>query len=161
MTAMAHDHADMLPRGTLMIAGSLVLFAIAATCIVRVAGIPASASPAALRAQAGIEQVSSRDLRFLDRVDGAVLIEDVRTGRTAFVIRAGEKTGFIRGVMRGLARERRSHGLGNEAPFNLTLWRDGELSLTDSATKRSIELTAFGATNRAAFAALLPKAAGQ
>ena len=40
-------------------------------------------------------------------------------------------------------------------PFTLTAWRDGELSLTDTATGRSIELTAFGSTNRAAFAALL------
>ena len=37
----AHDHADMLPRGTLMLAGALVLFALAATSIVRIAGIPA------------------------------------------------------------------------------------------------------------------------
>ena len=56
--------------------------------------------------------------------------------------------------MRGLARERRSHGFGNDAPFTLTAWRDGELSLTDTATGRSIELTAFGADQpRAAFAA--------
>ena len=57
--------------------------------------------------------------------------------------------------MRGLARERRMHGIGSEAPFTLTQWRDGELTLTDSATGRSIELNAFGTTNRAAFAALL------
>ena len=76
------------------------------------------------------------------------------------VIEPGQQTGFIRGVMRGLARDRRSRGIGNAPPFNLTLWRDGELSLTDSATRRSIELTAFGSTNRAAFAALLPHATG-
>ena len=32
----AHDHADMLPRGTLVIAGALVLFALAATGMVRI-----------------------------------------------------------------------------------------------------------------------------
>ena len=151
----ASHQVDMLPRGTLRIAGALVLFALAATSLVRITGTPAAASPVALRAEAGIAAVASRDLRFLDRADGAVVIQDVRTGQPASVIHAGEKTGFIRGVMRGLARDRRARGIGDAPPFNLTLWRDGELSLTDSATGRSIELTAFGSTNRAAFAALL------
>ena len=154
--SVAHDHANMLPRGTLVIAGGLVLFALTATSAVRLAGIPAAASPVALRTAERVAPVATRDLRFLDRADGAVVIEDVRTGRPAAIIRAGEKTGFIRGVMRGLARDRRARGIGDAPPFNLTLWRDGELSLTDSATGRSIELTAFGAANRAAFAALLP-----
>ncbi|MES2754594.1 MAG: photosynthetic complex assembly protein PuhC [Pseudomonadota bacterium] len=153
-------HADMLPRGTLVIAGALVLFALTATTFVRLAGVPAAASPVALRAETKVAPVASRDLRFRDRADGAVVIEDVRTGGTASVIAAGEQTGFIRGVMRGLARDRRARGIGDAPPFNLTLWRDGELSLTDSATGRSIELTAFGTTNRAAFAALLPAQAG-
>jgi putative photosynthetic complex assembly protein len=156
-----HHHGDMMPRGTLVIAGALVLFALAATGIVRIAGLPAAADPAAFRTQARIAPVASRDLRFSDRADGAVVITDVRTGDTASVIVAGQQTGFIRGVMRGLARDRRARGIGAAAPFNLTLWRDGELSLTDSATGRSIELTAFGTTNRAAFAALLPKEAGK
>lgn len=157
----AHSHADMLPQGTLMIAGGLVLFALAATAIVRIGDVPPAASPVALRAQEHVVAVASRDLRFVDRADGAVVIEDVGKngigGGIASVIEPGQQTGFIRGVMRGLARERRMHGIGDRPPFNLTLWRDGELSLTDSATGRSIELTAFGSSNRAAFAALLPK----
>ena len=151
----AHSHADMLPRGTVMIAGALVIFALAATSIVRITGTPAAASPVAMRTEGKIAAISSRRLRFLDRADGAVVIQDVGTGQTASIIHAGEKTGFIRGVMRGLARDRRSRGIGDAPPFELTLWRDGELSLTDSATGRSIELTAFGTANRAAFAALL------
>lgn len=150
------SRADTLPRGTLVLAGGLVLFALVATSAVRIAGIPASASPVAMRAQGHVASVASRSLRFLDRADGAVVIEDVRTREIASVIQPGEKTGFIRGVMRGLARDRRARGIGDAPPFELTLWRDGELSLTDSATGRSIEMTAFGSTNRAAFAALLP-----
>lgn len=150
-----HSHADMLPRGTLIIAGGLVLFALAATSIVRIAGLPAAASPAAMRAQENVAAVASRNLRFVDRFDGAVVIQDVDKGDIASVIAPGQQTGFIRGVMRGLARERRMHGIGDRPPFNLTEWRDGELTLTDSATGRSIELTAFGSSNRAAFAALL------
>ena len=155
--APGRSGADMLPRGTLALAGGLVLFALVATSAVRLFGVPPSASPVAMRAQAHIAPVASRNLRFLDRADGAVVIQDVQTGRPAAVIEPGQKTGFIRGVMRGLARERRSRGIGDAPPFTLTLWRDGELSLTDSATGRSIEMTAFGSANRAAFAALLAK----
>ena len=107
-----------------------------------------------LREQAHIAPIKSRALRFVDRADGAVVIVDARGG-TAAVIAPGQKTGFVRGVMRGLARERHAHGIGEGPPFTLTLWQDGELSLVDTATGRAIELTAFGTTNRATFAALL------
>lgn len=150
-----HDHANNLPRGTVLGAGLMVLFSLAAVSAVRVAHIPPAASPEAMRAQAHIGAVKSRNLRFIDRADGAVLIEDADRGRVASIIPPGQQTGFIRGVMRGLARERRSHGIGDGPPFRLTMWQDGELSLTDSATGRSIEITAFGSTNRESFALLL------
>ena len=154
-----HHHGDMLPRGTLVTAGALVLFALAATSIVRIAHIAPAASPVAMREQAHIAPIKSRDLRFIDRADGAVVIQDAGKagdgGSIVSVIVPGQQTGFIRGVMRGLARERRSRGIGDGPAFNLTLWRDGELSLTDKATGRAIELTAFGSLNRASFLALL------
>lgn len=144
-----------LPNGSVAMAGALVGFALLATIGMRVAHIPPSASPAAVRAGEGTVPVASRDLRFADRADGAVVITDVKTGRIAHVVVPGQQTGFIRGVMRGMARERKMRGLGDAAPFALTAWRDGQLSLTDGTTGRQIELTAFGATNRAAFAELL------
>ncbi len=145
---------DMIPRSTLIAAGALVAFALAATSIVRIADIAPAASPVLLREQAHVAPVKTRMLRFFDRADGAVVIVDTHGG-TAAVIAPGQQTGFVRGVMRGLARERHARGIGNGPPFALTLWRDGELSLVDTATGRAIELTAFGTTNRATFAALL------
>lgn len=152
---MTHSHTDTLPKGALTIAASLVLFSLAATTIVRVGHIAPSASPVLLRAEEKVAPVQSRALRFLDRADGAVVIQDAATGKTAKVIEPGGQTGFIRGVMRGLARDRRMRGIGDRPPFTLTAWRDGELSLVDTATGRTIELTAFGGTNRQAFAELL------
>lgn len=156
----AHTHEDLLPRGALVAAGSLVLFAFAVTAGVRIAHIPPAASPAAVRESNRVELATARNLRFIDRSDGAVVIEDADKGDTASVIEPGQQTGFIRGVMRGLARERKMRGMGDRPPFTLALWRDGELSLTDTATGRSVELTAFGSANRAAFMVLLPKRAG-
>jgi len=152
-----HSHHVDVPRGALIMAGALVVLAITATSIMRIAQIPPSASPALLRAAEHAQVVKTRNLRFSDRADGAVVIEDVGTGNTALMLERGSNSGFIRGVMRGLARERRMHGVGAEAPFALTLWDDRQLSLTDTVTGRSIELNAFGSTNRATFVDLLTR----
>ncbi len=152
-----HNHNIDVPRGALMMAGALVLASIAATSVVQIAGIPHSASPELVRAAEGATPVATRNLRFTDRKDGAVIIEDVGTGKNALTIEPGTNSGFIRGVMRGLARERRMNGVGQEPPFTLTLWKDGQLSLTDTVTHRSIELNAFGTSNRATYLALLTK----
>jgi putative photosynthetic complex assembly protein len=152
---MSHDHASMMPRGSVPLCLAMVGLTLVAATVVRVGGIAPSASPVLMRAADHVAPVASRDLRFRDRADGAVTIEDVSNGRPAGLVGPGTKSGFIRGVMRGLARDRYKRGIGDGPPFRLTAWRDGELSLTDLATGRTLELTAFGSTNRAAFAALL------
>lgn len=152
-----HSHDVHVPKGALILAAALVLTVLAATSIARIAQIPPAASPVLLRASERVQPVASRQLRFTDRADGAVVIEDVGTGKAALLIEPGSNSGFIRGVMRGLARDRHMRGIGASPPFALTLWKDGELSLTDSATGRSIELNAFGLTNRATFLNLLTR----
>lgn len=105
------------------------------------------------------EAVDSRALRFADRGDGAVVVEDAGSGRAVAVLAPGSN-GFVRGVMRGLARERRRAGVGAETPFVLTRWADGRLSLEDPATGRRIALEPFGPANAAAFARMLEPAQG-
>jgi putative photosynthetic complex assembly protein len=97
--------------------------------------------------------VASRDLRFADRADGAVVVTDAQTEQTVDVLQ-GEQ-GFIRSTMRGLARARRSDGIGAAPPFRLTAWSDGRLTLDDPADGRHLELQAFGSLNVAVFARLL------
>ena len=97
--------------------------------------------------------VASRDLRFADRADGAVVVTDAQTEQTVDVLQ-GEQ-GFIRATMRGLARARHSDGIGAAAPFRLTAWSDGRLTLDDPTDGRHLELQAFGSLNVAAFARLL------
>ncbi len=157
MTTAPHSHHVDVPKGALMMAGLLVVSSIAITSIARIAQVPPAASPVLLRAEKKIAPIATRQLRFSDRADGAVIIEDVGTGGTALLLEPGTNSGFIRGVMRGLARERRMQGIDSTPPFHLTLWKDGELSLTDTVTGRSIELNAFGTTNRATFLDLLTR----
>jgi putative photosynthetic complex assembly protein len=155
MTAIHPPHDTAVPRGALIGAAVLVIGVIAGTATMRIAQVPPAASPQLVRADEHVTPVNTRLLRFTDQANGGVLIVDVKTGAVVETIAPGGQTGFIRGVMRGLARERRMHGVGDGPPFALTLWKDGELSLVDTATNREIELGAFGNTNREAFATLL------
>lgn len=101
----------------------------------------------------------TRTLAFIDQADGSILVRDVTTAQTVDVL-AGGTNGFIRGVMRGLVRERKINGLaglGPDAPFLLFQRTDGRLSLKDPSTGRVIELDAFGRDNAGAFARLLMK----
>lgn len=93
-----------------------------------------------------------RRLRFVDAADKSVRVLDADSG--AEVYRVTGEAGFIRGILRGLARERRRLGKSAEEPFELA--RDnGLLTLRDLATGEGIELTAFGHTNAGAFARML------
>ncbi|MCC5885157.1 MAG: hypothetical protein JJT88_01855 [Gammaproteobacteria bacterium] len=98
----------------------------------------------------------SRELLFLDRSDGAVVILDYPGGETVDVLSPGTH-GFVRGVMRGMARERRSKKVGTEPPYRLSSWSDGRLTLDDPSTGRWVELVAFGPDNFQAFAQLLDR----
>ena len=152
----SHSHENTVPRPMLAMAFALVGVSLAMTGAVQLGFAPREAVPTVEREKASIAAVETRNLRFLDQSDGTVRVTDVDSGEALATI-AGEENGggFIRGVMRGLARDRRMRGIGAEPPFELTLWSDGGMSLTDSATGRMVELGAFGPDNRKAFAQFL------
>jgi putative photosynthetic complex assembly protein len=135
------------PRGALLGAAALMTLTMVAAGTARLTGIGTSHVADGM-------PVESRDLRFADRTDGAVVITEAKTGRVVDVASPGTN-GFLRSTMRGLARDRKRQDLGSEAPFRLTRWADGRLSLRDEATGRSIDLGAFGPTNAAVFAHLM------
>lgn len=159
--SLVHDHEQTMPKGALAAALVLVMTALALTTLVKVGVLNREAIPAVARSEAHIAPTVVRELTFTDRGDGAVVVRDVTTGETVRVLVDGVLgNGFVRGVMRGMARERHFRGVGMTPPFTLTLWKNGTLSLDDKSTGRSIELGSFGPDNRAAFAALLPGGAG-
>lgn len=154
----AHSHENTVPAPALAAAAALVGFALVMTATVKLGWLDREAVPSVERAQGAVAPVARRSLNFADRPDGSVLITDATSGAAVGAVAAGsEQGGFIRGVMRGLARERHMNGIGAAPPFTLTLWQDGSLSLVDEGTGRSVELGGFGADNRAAFLALLPE----
>jgi putative photosynthetic complex assembly protein len=100
--------------------------------------------------------VDTRALWFADRPDGGIVVREAPGGALVAIVAPGTN-GFLRGVLRGLARERRRDGIGDAVPFQLTRWSDGRLSLEDSTTGRTIALEVFGPTNSAAFIHLLDR----
>ncbi|MEO8524691.1 MAG: photosynthetic complex assembly protein PuhC [Caldimonas sp.] len=123
----------------------LVLVTIAVVSAVRLSGAPISVPDA--------PAVATRELRFIDRPDGSIAIVDVRDSHVVDSV-VGQ-SGFVRGTLRGLARERRRQGIGPEQPFTLVAHSDGRLTLMDKATGRRIDLESFGPTNAGQFARLL------
>jgi putative photosynthetic complex assembly protein len=138
-----------IPRGALWGAAALIALTILAAGTGRLSGIGVAHVPVS-------QPVATVELRFEDQPDGSVAVYQLPQGETLAVLAPGTN-GFIRGVMRGLARERRQHDVGAQPPFRLTRWEDGGLSLEDPTTGRRIELKAFGPTNADDFARLLAR----
>ena len=146
------------PRGSFpqllpLLGGAALLLLVA---VLTILGRPDGGAPAS---RLGARPVASVDLRFEDRADGAVVVRRAGEGGETVAVLAPGEDGFMRATMRGLARERLRGDLGPEAPFRLSAWPDGGLILEDLATRRALDLRAFGATQVEAFARLLPPAA--
>jgi putative photosynthetic complex assembly protein len=138
------------PRAPLIGIGSLLAATIVAVAAVRATGIGASHTIDAPAA-------AVHDFRFEDRANGSIVVLDPASGRVVETI-APESNGFLRGTMRGLARERKRQGIGSELPFRIVGHTDGRLTLDDPGTGRHVDLGAFGPTNAAVFARIMSRA---
>jgi putative photosynthetic complex assembly protein len=140
------------PRLPLIGAGLLVAFTLVSVATTRLTGVGASHV-------SGAKAAIVRDLRFEDRPDGAVAVFDASNSDEVVVLSPGAN-GFIRGVLRSFARERRADADAITTatagpPFRLSMSADHQLTIEDMATRRIVELNAFGETNSGAFAQLL------
>jgi putative photosynthetic complex assembly protein len=138
---------NIIPRAAVRAMGVVVALSLLAAVLSSVFGIGTQRSEPA-------PVVTSIAITFEDRADGSIGVLAYPGLRVIETLAPGTN-GFIRGVMRGYARERRLAGHGREQPFILASHRDGQLSLTDPATGRRVELTAFGPVNAEAFGRLL------
>ncbi len=136
-----------VPNGPLLAMGALVLATLVAVAAARIGNFNPRQVPDAAA-------VSVRELRFEDRPDGSIAILDAGGQRLIDSVAPGSN-GFLRGTMRGLARERKRQGVAPEVPFRLIGRADGRLTLEDPATERRVDIGSFGPTNAAAFAQLM------
>jgi putative photosynthetic complex assembly protein len=156
--SQAVHHDPTVPRSALIGAAAVLLFTMAMAGATRLGLIPHSADPVASRAAQNVGPAQSRELRFADRADGAVVVSDAGTGETVKVIDFGQG-GFLRATMRRMAKARAAAGIGATPPFKLTLWENGALSLSDPQTGRTAEIHGFGADHSKSFADMLEQPA--
>jgi putative photosynthetic complex assembly protein len=150
---MSDHHATRpFPRHTLIIIGSVMLMTILFAAAGRIHGYSYNTPTAA--------PVTSRDLLFRDRQDGAVVVYDARSMAEPIEVLAPGSNYFVRATMRGLARQRLRQDADRDVPFRLTEWADGRLTLEDPTTGRRVEMEAFGIDNEKPFAAMLTAHAG-
>ncbi|WP_435418720.1 photosynthetic complex assembly protein PuhC [Parerythrobacter aurantius] len=150
----AHHHDPIVPKEALVAAAAMLACVLALTGAVSWGLVAPSANPEMSRSAAGVTPSAQRNLLFADGSDGSVMVTDADTGALVKVIGYG-KEGFTRVTLRRLAKQRAREGIGAEAPFLLTRWSNGALSLSDPVTGESAELNGYGADHSAAFAALL------
>jgi putative photosynthetic complex assembly protein len=100
--------------------------------------------------------VAQRALSFADATDGGILVKDGATGETALTLPPGTN-GFLRGALRAMADRRRVAKKSPSAPFLLTAWGDGRITIEDPETGERIAVSSFGPTQVRSFVALLDK----
>lgn len=155
---MSHEHEHpTVTRGAKMFGGGLILASLALTAAVQLGYLDRQAVPEVARMEAGAQAEASRDLRFVMNENDMLSVVDASSGEEIVKFADGDG-GFVRGALRGLGRDRLMHDVGADAPYTLTRWSDGSISLVDQGTGTSVEIGAFGADNRAAFEALLENA---
>jgi putative photosynthetic complex assembly protein len=96
----------------------------------------------------------SRELRFEDAPGGVIHVYEWESGATLAKYTPGTEN-FVRGVLRGLVRERRSRDVSGDIPFRVARHEDGALTLEDPATGQRVNLWAFGPDNARSFLRLL------
>jgi putative photosynthetic complex assembly protein len=92
-------------------------------------------------------------LKFEDQEDGGVTVIDANTNQVIDVVQG--EAGFVRGVLRTIARERRIRGISKNEPLYLISFADGRLILQDTKTNTNIDLESFGSNNVQSFRVFL------
>ena len=106
-----------------------------------------------LEHQADADIVAKKTLRFRDLPSGAVGM--ISADNRQMITQVEGQAGFVRGILRALARDRRIRHISSDDAFELISRADGRLTLIDLATNNRIDLESFGKDNAAEFAAFL------
>ncbi len=103
--------------------------------------------------QADAQVIAKKTLYFRDLPNGAVGVISADNGQ--MIAQVEGQAGFVRGILRALARDRRMRQISSDVAFELISRSDGRLTLIDLATNNRIDLESFGKDNAAEFAAFL------
>lgn len=130
--------------------GAIVIMTVATVAAMRLSGFEPDT-------KVDSEVVHQVALRFVDVGGGEVHVFEQSTDSHIATLEPAEDS-FIRGVMRSMARERRSRDIDMTPPFRLVSYADGSMVIEDPSVGTYINLVAFGQTNIGSFNTLLNKA---
>lgn len=97
-------------------------------------------------------------IQFVRQDNGQIDVTDAQTGAGITTLQP-QNDGLIRGALRNFARMRTLSSLPLDAPFQLTRWSDGHITLSDELTGERVPLDAFGPIGEGATRDLLTLAA--
>jgi len=122
------------------------------TGVMILSAAPNAQSPLKLQVQS--EEMQSRTFRFMVLEDGrAALMEPEGTG-LIHMLQPEENT-FLRLTIKSLQHVRKQHDQSLDAPFRLSLRKDGNLMLEDPSMRSELAIRAFGQTAVASTMTLL------
>jgi putative photosynthetic complex assembly protein len=142
------------PKLPLYLAAAVALLAVASVAVARLTTLPEESPVAA------IPVLETRDLVFTDADDGSVIVTDAATQARIAVAEPGTN-GFLRGMLRGLMRNRKHESIDPLTPMRLERLSNGGILLIDQATGATLPLDAYGRDNVAVFRAFLISKGGQ
>lgn len=158
---MGHAHTEPFPRPLLIAAAGLVITSVVMVALVRQERLrtgaalpPGVAASPATRA----DVVLARTFVLHEHEDGRLTVAALDGSVPARTFPAGEG-GFVRGTIRALRHQRGVVGATGDPIVQIARLSDGRLIAEETASGMVLDLAAFGATNRAAFAGLLEPAA--
>lgn len=105
----------------------------------------------------GVTVVQSQAFRFVPVGEGGLDVRLMPDDRSLTIV-DGNLSSFLQGMVRSLSRQRQVDQADLGAPFHVTFWSDGRLTLDDPATNTSIALQAYGLDNTAQVYGLLTMA---
>lgn len=147
MTTKRDPHDLSPPKPLLYAIFAMVLITIAIVGTYRLLGLQPDGAITA-------EATHSIQIRLVEHDSGDVDVILVETGDVIDAI-PEDDSGFLRGMIRSLGRQRTISQIPQDAPYRLSRREDGTLTLDDPQTDESIALRAYGPDNREQMATLL------
>ena len=92
---MSDFRGQKFPRGALYGAGGMIGMTLLVVFGVRLGALPARETAPQHRESAKVAIVTTRDFRFADRADGALVVTDAATEKVSLVLEPGSNSGFL------------------------------------------------------------------
>ena len=138
-----------MARTQLRIIIAVAALALALTVLAQLTGI------GAMKTELG-SVMSEKPIRILVADTGEVRVTDLDGGRDYLTFSEG-RGAFFRSIERAFSLKRRTGDVAADAPYMITTWSTGRMTLNDPATGHQVPIDAFGVSVTETFADLIDR----